>query len=229
MRIGIIQPNYIPWRGYFDFIAEVDRFVLYDDVKYTKNDWRNRNRIKTAAGSVWLTVPVNYRHLNQRIDETEIDYRRDWVTSHLNQFRDSYRRAPHFEDAMAILRAGLATGARTIDALNASLIADVCAYLGITTPIVRSSTLAIPGGRNERLIAIIRHLGGTEYLSGPSAQAYLDAAAFRDQGIALAYKRYDYAPYAQLWGPYVGEVSVLDLIANCGPGARGLLQSAGGP
>lgn len=229
MLIGIIQPNYIPWRGYFDFIDAVDLFVLYDDVKYTKGDWRNRNRIKTSKGPAWLTVPVHFRHLEQRIDETEIDYRRDWVTSHLNQFRDHYCKAPHFEDAMGLLRAGLAAPERTIDALDAKLIGATCAYLGITTPIVRSSTLAIPGRRTERLVAILRHLGATAYLSGPSARDYLDEGAFASQGIALDYKRYDYRPYAQLWGPFVGEVTVLDLIANCGPQARALMKSTTTP
>ena len=111
MKVAIHQPQYLPWLGYLAKWAAADVFVFLDTVQYEKNGWQNRNRIKTAAGAVWLTVPVHYRHLNQRIDETEIDYRRDWRTSHLNQFRDSYRRAPHFEDAMAILRAGLAIGA----------------------------------------------------------------------------------------------------------------------
>src|SRR5436190_4387467 len=98
MKVGVIQSNYIPWRGYFDFIDSVDLFVFHDDLQYTRNDWRNRNRILTPAGPRWLTVPVSYKHRDQKIDEVPIEYRQDWASRHLKQLDANYRRAPFFQD-----------------------------------------------------------------------------------------------------------------------------------
>ena len=97
MLIGIIQSNYLPWRGYFDFIDDVDLFVIYDDMQYTKNDWRNRNRIKTPQGPAWVTIPIKQLSVNQLIQDTVIDYRKDWRRKHLASIYHNYHRCRGFD------------------------------------------------------------------------------------------------------------------------------------
>jgi hypothetical protein len=222
--VGIIQSNYLPWRGYFDFIASVDLFIVLDDVQYSTGAWRNRNRIKTPAGPQWITVPVRHR-LGTLVQDTAIDYRRDWMRDHRRSIAQNYARAPFTEDALAMLEAAYAAAPATISELNVDLLRRVCGYLEIGTPLRLSAEFPSTGTKTERLIGLLSAAGATTYVSGPNARAYLDEAQFTSAGIRLEYKAYDYRPYPQLWGPYDGAVSVIDLIANCGPGARRLLRS----
>ena len=228
MRVGIIQSCYVPWRGYFDFIASVDKFVFYDDVQYTRRDWRNRNQLKTAAGLVWISVPVKYASRGtETIDRTEVVYAsdEDWQGRHLNLLRQHYSQAPHYAAAQRLLEDAFAFNDRTISELNVRLTRSICECLGIHTEFLHAPALQAEGQKTERLIEILRKVGATRYLSGASADAYLDKQAFADSGIALEYKSYDYLPYGQLWGEFAGTVSILDLIANCGPGSRDYLRS----
>lgn len=226
MRIGIIQSNYIPWRGYFDFIAQVDLFVIYDDVQFSKGSWRNRNQVKTRHGRKWLTVPVQYR-LGMAIDEVRIGRtaNQSWQDAHQQALSDALGTAPYFADALDLWKEGIAFGDATLSELNVRLTRLICGYLGITTPIVRSRDYGLTGAKSERLVQLIKRVGASIYLSGPSAKGYLDEALFAANGIALEYKSYDYAPYPQLWGEFEGAVTVLDLIANVGPSAKEWLQS----
>jgi hypothetical protein len=225
MKVGVIQSNYIPWRGYFDMIASADLFVFHDDLQYTKGDWRNRNRIKTAQGSKWITVPVSYKRVSQLICETEINNVTDWWRNHLNQWQAHYSKAPYFEDVLCLLNQFRLNEDLTISQLNIRLIRAICAYLGIETPMVMSSELNLCGAKTARLIDLLRKTGGTSYLSGPNGDNYLDKELFRKEGLSLYYKTYDYEPYPQLWGPFDGAVSILDLIANCGPQAKTSMRS----
>jgi hypothetical protein len=225
VKVGVIQSNYIPWRGYFDFIDSVDLFVIYDDVKYTKNDWRNRNRIKTPHGLNWLTVPVNYRHLNQLICETTIDYTHDWQKSHIKKFSFNYQKSPFFEDALCLLTSAISQDFTSISQLNLALIKLINEYLEIKTPLVVSQDYAVTGTKTDRLVSLLQKIGATTYVSGPAAQSYLDENRFRETEIGLEYKTYDYAPYNQLWGEFVGSVSILDLIANQGKESKDFLTS----
>lgn len=228
MKIGIIQSNYIPWRGYFYFIQSVDHFVFHDDLQYTKQDWRNRNLIKTKQGVKWLSVPVKYLQTAQLINETEVYYdsknKSSWQRDHLNQFKQHYDKAPFVNDAITILQEAFQFHDRTISELNIRLIRQVCAYLGISTTFSMSSDYGLSGKKTDRLIQLLRKLGATHYLSGPAAESYLDKRAFVENGIALEYVGYDFPSYPQLWGEFIGNVSVLDLIANCGPEAYNYLN-----
>ena len=226
MRVGVIQSSFIPWRGYFDFIASVDLFVFHDDLQFTKGDWRNRNRIKTPQGTRWLTVPVHYRSVAQRICDTAIDESTDWLGKHRRLWQAHYRNAPYFRDVLEILHEATQVQKEpTISALNIALIRKVMEYLSISTPLAMSSEFDLHGTKTERLIDLLSKLGASRYLSGPSAEGYLDKAAFRSAGIGLEYKTYDYLPYPQLWGEFDGLVTVLDLIANCGPDAKSHFRS----
>lgn len=225
MRVGVIQSSYIPWRGYFDFIDSVDIFVFHDDLQYTKGDWRNRNQIKTAKGTEWLTVPVHYKTVSQLICETEIDQSRPWGQKQLRQLQANYREVRYLKDMLDIVSVIDSGQEKTISELNIELIKRICKYLSINTPILLSSELSVTGTKTERLINILQKLKATTYLSGPSADDYLDKDAFKKNEIFLEYKTYDYEPYPQLWGEFKGGVTILDLIANCGLESKEWIKS----
>lgn len=228
MRVGIIQSNYLPWRGYFDFIASVDLFILLDDVQFTPRDWRSRNQIKTPNGLQWITVPVHHRRgVSDRICDTAIDYSRHWRGDHLRSIAQNYARAPFARTALDLLEPVYEAKPATISELNFALIRSICSYLGITTPLLFSAELGVGGSKTDRLTALLHAVGATTYVSGPAARSYLDEDRFAEAGIALEYKNYAYAPYPQLWGPFEGAVSIVDLIANCGPEAATLIRSLG--
>lgn len=226
MKLGVIQSNYLPWRGYFDFINSVDLFVFHDDLQYTKGDWRNRNKLKTPSGLRWLTVPVHYERTNQLICETEIDYSKMWQRDHLNLLRANYSKAPFFSDAADILSSAFHFKDRTISELNVRLIRAVCAYLRITTRVALSADFALEGAKTDRLVQLAVRTGASCYLSGPSGRDYLQEDQFSASGIDVEYKRYNYPEYPQQWGEFVGNVTILDLISNCGPDSSCYIQSA---
>ncbi len=227
MRVGIIQSSYIPWRGYFDFIRSVDLFILFDDVPFgAKGSWRNRNQLLFRGDLRWLTVPVNSR-LDQPIDEVLIDpHAPQWRQRHKALITESLRGAAHFGDALAVWEEGV-EGSRdaSISGLNASLTDSICRYLGVRTPIRNARELGVTGTKTKRLIALLEAVNARTYLSGPTAAGYLDEDLFRDRGIRLEFKSYDYPPYPQNGTTFIGTVSVLDLIAHVGSDSGRCLQS----
>lgn len=236
-RIAISQSNYIPWKGYFDLINSVDEFVLYDSVQYTRRDWRNRNRIKTSRGPIWLSVPVRVKgRFVQTIAETEIADP-SWGAEHWQTIVHSYARAPFFAAYRPIFEPIYLEQSPThLSDLNHRLLVAICETLGIRTRITDSSQYTVVDGKNERLIEICRQASATTYLSGPAAQSYLDEARFADAGIVVEWADYGgYPEYAQLYPPFDHYVSVLDLLFNAGPdapaymkGFRGVSVAPGG-
>jgi len=230
MKLGVIQSNYIPWRGYFDFIDSVDLFVIYDDIQYSKGSWRNRNLLKTNAGLKWITVPVKFK-IGLLIEEVLISNSTPtWQDTHRALLKKYLEPAPFFKDAMEIWEEGISVTLQKakdpyISQLNICLIKLICKYLKINTPIVMSSEYPVVGSKTIRLINLLKELGATSYLSGPTAKDYMDEDLFRENGVRLEYKTYDYPSYPQLWGDFIGNVTVLDLIANTGPDARSFLKS----
>lgn len=220
MKVGIIQSNFLPWRGYFDFIREVDVFVIEDDLQYTKGDWRNRNKIKTPRGAEWITVPVSYKHTAQLILETPIDYDQPWAKKILNRIRESYRNAPCFEPYFSELSEVLNRPFASISGLNIALIHWVCAHLEIYTPFKFSQDYQPQGTKTERVVDILRKLNATAYLSGPAGRNYILPELFEHASIQLVYKQYNYPVYEQLYPPYDPAVSVLDLLFMKGPAAK---------
>ncbi len=220
-RVAILQPNYIPWRGYFDMISQVDIFVFLDDVQYTKQDWRNRNRICTRNGDpVWLTVPVRVQFLEQQIRDVPINNDIPWVRKHLAALQSNYGKAPFFESHFEQLRDIYLERHELISDLDITLARQVCTWLGITTKFYRSSELAIAGSKDSKLIQIIKTLGGTSYLSGPAAKAYIQPTLWEQAGIGLEFISYpDYPIYPQINPGFEPHVSVLDLLFMTGPDA----------
>ena len=224
MRVGMIQSNYIPWRGYFDFIDDCDLFVFYDDVQYTHEDWRNRNRIKTGSGPLWLTVPVIHDR-NTLIRDARIAYVKRWIAKHSSSIAHAYGKAPHYSRYADDFFALLESRPTTISELNVMTCRWLMAQLGITTPIMMSRELDIAGDKYTRPLRMLQQLGASSFLIGPRALAYTDVAAFRSAGMGLEVKRYDYVEYPQLHGPFLGPVTVLDLLFNLGDHARTYLKS----
>jgi len=225
MKVGIIQSNFLPWLGYFDFIRETDLFIIHDDLQYTKGDWRNRNKIKTPRGVEWITVPVHYRNTSQLIEETPVDYSSLWARRMLNRIRESYRHAPCFEPYFSELTDLLTQPAVSISDLNLRLIHWVCRSLEIDTPIKMSREYHPQGVKTERLIGILAQAKANTYLSGPAAQSYLIPEMFEQAGIRLEYKQYNYPEYEQLYPPFVLGVSVIDLLFMKGKDARFYLEN----
>ena len=225
-RVAILQSNYIPWKGYFDLIGSVDEFVLYDDVQYTKHDWRNRNRIKTPQGVSWLSIPVG-RDIKRHIRDVKFRSQK-WQSNHWKTLETNYRRAPSFEEIAEWLKPLYLSSDHThLSTSNRAFIEAICRYLKIQTRISWSWEFPYSEGRTERLASLCSHLGAKEYLTGPSAASYLDLSAFSKRGISVSWFRYaNYPEYPQLWGTFDHRVTILDLLFNCGNRARKYMKSS---
>ncbi|MBC7810365.1 MAG: WbqC family protein [Burkholderiales bacterium] len=221
-RVAIVQSNYIPWKGYFDLINMVDEFILFEDAQYTRNDWRNRNRIKSANGPIWLTIPVQISgRFGQRIRDAQVSNSM-WATKHWKSILASYSRAPHFHlyrNTFETLYVQMSEETY-LSEINEGFIRAICRMLNIQTRISRTSNYELLNGKTERLISLCQQAGATAYISGPAAQVYLDEPQFAAAGIALSYMNYDdYPTYNQLYPPFEQSVSVIDLLFNQGPEA----------
>lgn len=217
-KIAILQSNYIPWKGYFDLIAAVDEFILYDDMQYTRRDWRNRNQIKTPQGVQWLTIPVQVKNkYHQKIRETEINDTK-WNSQHLKSLTQNYKRSPHFDEIMAWLEPLYIREQYThISQLNRQFIQAVCNYLDIKTIISNSWDYTLVEGKTERLVDLCYQAGGKEYISGPAAKHYIEEEIFEEKGIKVTWFDYaGYPEYPQQWGEFCHGVTILDLLFNCG-------------
>lgn len=219
MKTAILQSNYIPWKGYFDIINDVDVFVVLDNLQYTKLDWRNRNQIKTRHGLRWLTVPVQ-GGLEQQICEVEIDYRQNWVRKHIETMRQSYSKSSYLKDFMPLFEACLNERFSHLSMLNVELIKIISKYLEIDTEFILSTELTVNGSKTDRLVNICKEIGADHYLSGPSAKEYIIPEKFEASGIELEYKDYSgYPEYPQLFDTFEHRLSILDLIFNTGKNA----------
>ena len=220
-RVAVLQSSYVPWKGYFDIIHDVDVFVFYDDVQFTKNDWRNRNRIKTAGGADWLSIPVG-KEIHRRIDEVPLPTDRRWIRQHLNTLQACYARAPHYRAYAPWLAEVLQQPQTTLlYELNRALTIGIAReHLGITTQFADSRDYPAHGSNEDRLLDLLLQVGATEYVSGPAARTYLDEARFAAAGVHVIWKDYaGYPEYAQVHPPYDPFVSILDLLFHVGADA----------
>lgn len=223
MNVVILQPSYIPWRGYFHQIQRADLFVFYDDVQYDEHGWRNRNQIKTANGLQWLTIPVITKgvHTNNiPIKDVRLVPNNPWSTKHWRALQQNYGKAPHFKRYAPVLEQFYSRKDTLLADFTCDFTVALARELGIQhTKFVRSSTLPAEGTKTDRLLHLLTHLGAKHYISGPSAKDYLEMDKFAAAGITVEFMVYDYPEYPQLHGAFQPNVSVLDLMFNTGADA----------
>lgn len=223
--VAIHQPNYIPWAGYFYKLLKSDIFVFLDDAQYTKNSFINRNRIKGSQGEQWITIPIRFK-LGQAINQVEFADSR-WYVKHQKSFDTCYKKAPYYEQYRDELLHLLSSNHRNLSELNIKVIEKVSNWLNITCEFVLSSQLGIESKSDDRLVDIVKKVGGRVYLSGTGGAKYQNEDKFNQNKITLKY--YDFLPpvYPQIWGDFIPGLSILDLLFNCGPRAKNFIENSG--
>jgi hypothetical protein len=223
VNVVILQPSYIPWRGYFDQIRRADLFIFYDDVQYDKHGWRNRNQIKTPQGKQWLTIPVHSKGVTQGIviKDVRIDWSKPWTKNHLKTLTFAYKKSPYFKDYLPLLESFYGRCDEYLADFTIETTIRLSRELDIaSTRFLRSSELSdIDGARTDRLIQILKKVGANHYISGPSAREYIEPEKFEEAGITLEYMEYNYPEYPQLYPPFDPYVTILDFLFMTGKNA----------
>ena len=217
--VAVLQSNYIPWKGYFDIIHDVEEFIFHDDLQYTKGDWRNRNMIKTPKGTEWLTVPAGTDEHRLICEVMLKDH--SWQAKHWRIIQQHYSKAPHFARYEAFFESFYSTDWDNLSVMNQHLIRTISSeLLGITSRFTDSRDYQPAGAKQERLLDLLRKAGATTYISGAAAKDYIEPQRFQEAGIDLVWKDYSgYPEYPQFHGPFTHTVTILDLLFQVGPDA----------
>ena len=226
MIVAVHQPQYLPWLGYFDKIRRADAFCYLNDVQYKKNEWQNRNRIKTAQSWQWLTVPVSYR-FPEKINEVHINNTVDWKKKHLQALITNYSRAPYFKEYISIFEDVFSKDWELISDLNIHLIELLRGVLQLQeTSTVISSDLKLSDDPTGRLIDICNHLGADTYLAGQGGANYMDVERFEKNGLQVIVQEFEHPVYPQLFDEFQSHLSIVDLLFNCGPESMNIIREA---
>lgn len=219
MRVVVSQSMYFPWVGFLEQILLADAFVVYDDVQFSKGSFTNRVQIKTATGSRWLTLPLSGLRLGQKINEVQLNNKKDWRRAHLDKLQQAYREAPFLMDMLDLVDRVFAGSYSSLAEISSRSMFEVAKYFDLTVDLSQfnSVDLGVGGGGSQRVLDIVRRLGGDTYITGHGAKNYIDHQSFEENGIDVCYMNYQCVPYPQLHGKFTPYVSSLDLIANCGP------------
>ena len=227
MMAAIHQPQFMPWLGYFDKMDRADCFVLLDSVQFKKNEWQNRNRIKTAQGWQWLTVPVSYR-FPEKINEVRVRNTENWRNKHWQALRTNYARASGWDEYNSALSALYEQDWDAIAAVNRASIEWLRQVLGIDTPLARASDMQVSEDPSQRLVDICRIVGADTYLAGADGRNYMDLEPFAAAGLEVVFQDYEHPVYPQLFGEFEPRLSALDLALNCGAGSLEILRQGRG-
>lgn len=228
-KILITQSNYIPWKGYFDAINSVDEFVLYDDMQYTRRDWRNRNRIKTPQGVKWLTIPVEVKgKFSQKINETKVS-EPNWAEDHLKSILMNYAKAPAFAEIKDwVIHLYRNVPSDNLSEINYWFLKEITAWMNIPVRFSFSSEYILEEERTERLVSICRQLQATDYYTGPAARVYMEEEKFNQSNIQVHYFDYsNYPEYDQLYPPFDHGVTILDLLMHTGRNFSNFMKTPG--
>lgn len=225
MVIGILQPGYLPWLGFFEQIYQSNVFIIYDDVQYDKHGWRNRNKIKTSNGVQWLTVPVQIKFREHPlIRDVKIDNTKKWKKKHLFSIRQNYSKSPFFEDYINIFELAYSREWKYLIEINMFFIIELSKRLGMQNKkLVYSSALDIEGDRQERIINICKKFGADTFYEGPAGRSYIDEKHFNKNGINVEYQDYKHPVYNQMYGDFIPYLSVIDLLFNHGKESLSIL------
>lgn len=230
--VVILQSNYIPWKGYFDLLASADEFLIFDEVQFTRRDWRNRNRVIVSGKPHWLTIPVQSKgKYDAPIDEIEVAGSQ-WPREHWQTISLNYRRAPFYGEIAPLLEAAYHRAAelKLLTEINEHFLKVLSEILRIETPLVRTRSIArTTDDPTARLVEICVARGASDYISGPAAKSYIDRARFDAAGLRLHYANYaGYPTYDQGGTSFEHGVSIVDTLMRCGPACRSHLRSIAG-
>lgn len=217
MTVAIMQPGYLPWMGFFELIHRSDVFVVYDNVQYDKNGWRNRNSIKTAQGPQWLTVPVHSKG-KPLIREIKIDNSKDWSQGHLRALELNYCKAPYFRKYFSPIKRILTEKWQLLIDLDMALIKFLAGELGLKKEMIFSSQLAVKNDRVGRLVDICKKCGADTFYEPAGGKTYLasEQGRFEGEGIKLVFQNFRCPEYSQQFGKFIPDLSVVDLLFNEG-------------
>lgn len=215
MRVAIHQPQYLPWLGYLDKLDRSDVFVLLDTVQFKKNEWQNRNRIRTAQGWQYLTVPVLHE-FPQRLDQVRINNQTDWRRKHVQALETHYGKAPHYGRYASLFLELLARDWERLSLLNEAVLSALAGAFGITTPIVKASQFEAREEQTGRLVDLCKAVGADCYLAGAGGRGYMNLEGFQAEGIAVEVQDFMSPEYAQVYRPFIAGLSAVDLLFNCG-------------
>lgn len=226
MIITIHQPEYLPWLGFFDRILKSDILVILDDVQYQKNGFINRNKIKTAQGWQWLTIPVQNRESLGLINKVKINNQENWQENQWKTIFFNYQKAPNFTEYSHFLKVALEKKWENISELDIYLIGETMDILGVKKEIIKSSLMSIPGQGTERLVNICKTLGGDTYLSGPGGESYLEIKKFKEENIKIIFQKFVHPVFSQLFEKrgFIPNLSIIDLIFNCGEKSLNIIK-----
>lgn len=226
MIVAVHQPQYLPWLGYFDKIRIADVFCYLDNVQYKKNEWQNRNRIKTAQNWQWLTVPVRYR-FPQKINEVEINNSVNWKKKHLQALITNYSKAPYFKDYITPLEDVFTKDWELLSEFNIGLLERLREFLNLhDKPAIPASSMVLRDDPTERLIDICKAVGADTYLAGQDGRTYMDLERFRANGITVITQEFKHPVYPQLYDEFQSHMSIVDLLFNCGPESIKIIEAA---
>jgi len=228
MIVGIHQPNYLPGQNYFAKIIRCDKFILLDTVQYTKNNWTNRNRIKTPQGAQWLTVPIIVKgRMGQIIKDVQINPRENWAKKHFKAIYMNYNKSPYFKKYSDFFEQVYSRNWENLSELNIFLITNICQFIGIKTPLIKASDLPPTDlSSTELLVKLVKEVGGDSYLSGPGGKKYMDINIFKKNSISLFYHHFSPPTYKQRYGDFIPNLSIIDLMFNEGDRVLEILKSS---
>lgn len=225
MILAAHQPAYIPWLGLVDKIAQADTFVSFDRVQYLPKEFQNRNRIKTAHGPIWLTVPVHRKGYRVKpLNEILVNNELPWRRRHWRSIQMAYGKAPFFDQYAHALEEFYAFEWRRLADLNEAMLQWLLAELGVDVTFLRASDHDFQGTKSELVLDMCRRLGATTYIFGALGRDYADVAAFEAAGVEVRFQDYQHPVYSQLHGAFVPNLSVLDLLLNCGPDSLRIIR-----
>ncbi|MFT5387697.1 MAG: hypothetical protein ACI9F2_000494 [Lysobacterales bacterium] len=230
MIVTIHQPQYLPWFGYFDKADRADVFILLDDVQFKKNDWQNRNRIRTSNGEAWLSIPI-VKESKQAICHTNINNKTDWKSNHLKTLVMNYTKAPYFKDYITYFEDIFSKEWISLSKLNITLFKQIVTWLGITTQIVKSSDYQVSTDQTMRLVELCQEFKSNTYLAGADGETYMDINRFKENNITIETQNYEHPIYTQLWTQgnsdnFISHMSIIDLLFNHGPDSLNILRGS---
>jgi len=226
MIVSIHQPNYLPYLGYFEKMASSDVFILYDDAEFVKEMFYNRNRIKTPEGALWISIPIIYRFSDhQKINEVKIDPLKKWNNKHWKTIKQFYSKSKYYHEICELIESIYQKSWEKLSDVNIALILTIKDYLGIKTRIALSSEYNVSGDRSEKLLKLCKNFRATVYLAGSTGKKYLDENLFLDHGINISYQKFEHPKYNQLFGDFLPNMNILDLLFNEGPNSFRILKN----